>query len=247
MKKLYEKSELWFALLWIFLYCLAEFLANPLSNLIGIDSSAHAILNLLLSTVLLIWVWKNGLTKKYGLCAPCAPAGNFLWYVPLLVLATCNFWNGFAVNLPALDTLCYLCSMLCVGFLEEIIFRGFLFQAIRKSSLKQAVVISSVTFGLGHFLHLVDGSGMQLWDNIIQVVLAIAIGFLFVMIFYHGGSLLPCILTHSAIDMASAFANLADLTLQRHIFFSSIELLVVILYTVFLLIGGKKTSRHEMP
>lgn len=40
--------------------------------------------------------------------------------------------------------------MLCVGFLEEMIFRGLLFEAIAKENVKKAIIISSVTFGIRH-------------------------------------------------------------------------------------------------
>ena len=51
--------------------------------------------------------------------------------------------------------------MLCVGFAEEVIFRGFLFRAMEKDNVKTAIIGSSVTFGLGHVLNLVNGSGMR--------------------------------------------------------------------------------------
>lgn len=90
--------------------------------------------------------------------------------------------------------------MLCVGFLEEVIFRGFLFTSIAKDTTKSAIIISSVTFGIGHIINLFNGSGMDLLSNLCQIVFAIAVGFLLVTIFYRGGSLLPCILVHSAIN-----------------------------------------------
>lgn len=43
--------------------------------------------------------------------------------------------------------------MLCVGFLEEVIFRGLLFTAIAKDTIKTAVVLSSVTFGIDKRTH----------------------------------------------------------------------------------------------
>ena len=52
--------------------------------------------------------------------------------------------------------------MLCVGFWEEVIFRGLLFQAIAKDNIKSAVIISCVTFGIGHIINLFNGSGMDL-------------------------------------------------------------------------------------
>jgi len=43
---------------------------------------------------------------------------------------------------------------------------------------------------------------------------AIAVGFLLVTIFYRGGSLLPCIIVHSAINTLGTFANDANLTTE---------------------------------
>ena len=134
------------------------------------------------------------------------------------------------MNLPLVDTVCYLCNMLCVGFLEEVLFRGFLFKAMAKDNVKTAVIISSVTFGIGHLLNLVNGRGMELVENLCQVSGAIAIGFLFVTIFYRGGSLLPCIITHSAINMVSVFVNEAGLTVEKQIVFSLLRFGIVIAY-----------------
>ena len=97
--------------------------------------------------------------------------------------------------------------MLGVGFLEEVIFRGLLFTAIAKDNIKSAAVISSVTFGIGHIVDLINGSGMDLVENLCQIVFAVAVGFLLVTIFYRGGSLLPCILVHAAINTLSAAIN----------------------------------------
>lgn len=40
MKKLYEKSQLTFAIVWIVIYCAAQSLANPLNEIIGPERSA---------------------------------------------------------------------------------------------------------------------------------------------------------------------------------------------------------------
>ena len=42
MKKLYEKNELTFALVWIAVYCVLQSLANPLNKATGIDYAARA-------------------------------------------------------------------------------------------------------------------------------------------------------------------------------------------------------------
>ena len=124
--------------------------------------------------------------------------------------------------------------MLWVGFLEEVIFRGLLFKAIAKDNVKTAIIISSVTFGLGHLLNLVNGSGAGIAENLLQVTGAIAIGFLFVILYYRGGSLLPCIITHSAINITSVFANVVGLTIEKRIIFQLVLFAITITYSFIL-------------
>lgn len=234
MKKMYAKNELAFAIFWIVIYSVLQSLANPLNKIIGIECSANLIFSILLTLTLLSWIKKNNLFKQYGLCKTSVPASRFLYYIPLLILASHNLWNGIAINFPFPDTACYICYMLCVGFLEEVIFRGFLFKAIARDNIKTAIIISSITFGLGHLLNLLNGSGMELIANLCQVIGAIAAGFLFVTIFYRGGSLLPCIITHSVLNAVSVFANEAGLTGGRRVIFSASRLVIVIIYTLIL-------------
>lgn len=219
MKKLYEKSELTFALACIGLYCALQSLANPLNQMIGLRYSASAILCALQAAFLWRFIRQNGLSRRYGLCKSSVPARRFLYYIPLLVLMTRNFWNGIAVNFPLADTACYIVCMLCVGFVEEVIFRGLLFRALARDSVNMAIAVSSITFGLGHLLNLVNGSGAGLAENLFQVTGAIAIGFLFVILFHRGGSLWPCVIAHAAINIASAFANEEGLTMERRMIF----------------------------
>lgn len=148
--------------------------------------------------------------------------------MPLIIIATESLWNGVAVNYSLLETFCRIASMLCVGFLEEVIFRGFLFVSIAKENVKSAIIISSVTFGIGHLINLFNGSGMDLAANLCQICFAIAIGFLLVTIFYRGGSLFPCIIAHSAINTLSILGNKTDITIEKHI----IHVLVLVFITV---------------
>lgn len=234
MKKLYEKNELTFAIVWIVIYCLLQSLANPLNNVIGIAYAASAVFCVLQTVVLFAFIRKNGLQKRYGLCKSSVPAWRFLYYVPLLILASGNLWNGVALRYTPAETVCRIVCMLCVGFLEEVIFRGFLFAAIAKNNVKSAIVISSVTFGIGHIINLFNGSGMDLINNLCQIVFAIAVGFLLVTLFYRGGSLLPCIIVHSAINTLGTFANDADLTTEMHLLHLAILIAVTVAYTLIL-------------
>ena len=140
-----------------------------------------------------------------------------LYYAPLILLLTANLWYGVGLNQPLLETVLYILSMFCVGFLEELIFRGLLFQAMAKDGVRSAIVVSSVTFGIGHIVNLFNGSGAELLPNLLQVMYAVAVGFAFVMIFCRTKSLVPCIITHGVFNGLSAFAKVAAETMQRQV------------------------------
>lgn len=234
MKKLYEKNELNFSLGCIVIYCFLMSIAYPLNEITGINYSLNAVFCILQTVIIWRFIKKNGLLMRYGLCKSPLPACRFLYYVPLVILATGNLWYGVTVNDSLAGTVCRIVCMLCVGFLEEVIFRGFLFKALAKDNNKTAIIISSVTFGAGHLVNLVNGSGMGVTDNLCQVIFAVAVGFLFVTLFYRGQSLLPCIITHSAINTASAFAFEAGITEEKHMMRILIMIVITVIYTLVL-------------
>lgn len=217
LRKLYEKSEIWFAVAWIIAYVVLASTGDNISADLGIGKIVTLPMLILLSAILYFFVRRNGLAEKYGLCKPKLPAAKMLFYAPLLVLLTTNLWYGVRLNQSPLEMVLYVLSMFCVGFLEEMIFRGLLFKAMAKEGVKPAIIVSSVTFGIGHMVNLFNGSGAELLPNLLQVVYAIAIGFAFVMIYCKTRSLLPCILIHSIFNGLSAFANEAAITPQREI------------------------------
>lgn len=205
MKRFYEKHELAFAIIWILVYVNLFSIADNASRAMGTEKLITFPVAAAMSIVLLLWLKKNGLFEKYGLCAPKASARQFLYYLPLLLIVSCNAWFGLQLNMSVSESLFYVLSMLCVGFLEEVIFRGLLFKAMCRDSVKAAIIVSSISFGIGHIVNLFNGSGAELLPTMLQVCYAVAAGFMFVIIFHRGGSLIPCILTHSGINMLSAF------------------------------------------
>ena len=93
--------------------------------------------------------------------------------------------------------------MINIGFIEEIIFRGFLFKMMEKQSVKIAIHVSAITFGIGHIINLLNGADFI--PTLMQICYAISIGYLFVIIFYKSKSLIPCIITHCIINSLSIF------------------------------------------
>ena len=213
MKKLYDKNEIWFAVSWIIIYCVLSSIGDNLSSDIGILKIITLPILIFLSLILYLFLKKNDLIKKYGLCKPKVSNVRMFYYIPLMILITVNLWRGFIINYSLLETILYILSMLLVGFLEEMIFRGLLFNAMVKDGLTSAIVVSSLTFAIGHIVNLFNGA--ELLPSILQVCYAFAIGYLFVIIYYKTKSLLPCILTHGVFNALSVFANDVANTFQR--------------------------------
>lgn len=109
-----------------------------------------------------------------------------------------------------------------------------LFTAIAKNNIRSAIIISSVTFGIGHIINIFNGSGMDLVSNLCQIVFAIAVGFLLVTIFYRGGSLIPCIIVHSAINTLGTFADDRNLTAEIHLLHLTALIVITVAYTLVL-------------
>ena len=201
MKHLYEKSELTFSLIWVGLYVALFSIADNLSRSVGIEKVLTAPLCIVFVVVLYGWIHRNGLLKKYGLCSFDGKARDYFYFIPLFVIGSCNLWNGVQLNCSPMETALYVLSMLCVGFIEELIFRGFLFKAMAKDGIKSAIIVSSVTFGLGHIVNLLNGA--EFLPTLLQVIYATAIGFLFTILFHKGKCLWPCIITHSVVNSLS--------------------------------------------
>ena len=235
MQKLYQKHELWFALLWIALYVVGASAADELSRIMGTEKLVTLPLLLAMCAVLLLWMKCNDLLQTLGLCKGSVPLSRLLYYIPLAVLISKNLWRGVRWNMPLHETLLYIGSMICVGFLEEVIFRGLLFNAMRKEGLRTAVIVSSLTFGIGHIVNLFNSSGAQLVANFCQVGYAVAIGVLFAILFLKTGSLIPCIVTHSAVNALSVFANEGGLAVSQQIFSAITIAVIAFAYSLYLL------------
>ena len=161
-------------------------------------------------------------------------------------MLTANLWYGVTLNYGALETVLYILAMLCVGFLEEVIFRGLLFEAMRGDSVKAAIIVSSVTFGIGHIINLINGSGAELIPNLLQLVYATAAGFMFVMMYYKSKSLLVCIAVHGLFNALSVFANEANATAEMRITTAIFLTVITGLYALYLALSMRKKSNNHL-
>ena len=211
MKKLYEKNEVSFALVWIGLYVIVMNIALQFCG--GFDDLAGKTVPQLLVPVACIlalaaastlWILRNGLAEKFGLCRFGGNIRIFLWFVPLVLMSCINLKNGLGLQAPLPLMLLMAVNLAVGGYVEEIIFRGFLFRGMAKDNLRSAIIVSAVTFGVGHIVNLANTADTL--GVLLQVCYAVAIGFLYTVIAYKGGSLWPCIASHMFVNGTSVFA-----------------------------------------
>lgn len=165
MKKLYERFELLFAILWIVIYCAVSV---PIRGTFGDESPEMLIWLSVIALGIIILVKSLHLERRYGLVKWNGNARDYLFFLPMLVLMTGNLWGGFGMAYTGKAQLFAVISMLLIGFIEELIFRGFLFRALlKKEPTPEAITISAVTFGIGHIVNLFAGKGGM--ETVIQV------------------------------------------------------------------------------
>lgn len=230
MQKLYKKSELIFSIVFIVIYVAGASLCDSLSHEIGLTKSFTLLFFIIISAFILRFLTKEKLLKKYGLCKTAIRPKKLLYFIPLVILCTLNIVTGMSITKTAPVIVLEVLSMLFVGFLEEIIFRGFLFKAMSKDNLQAAVIVSSLTFGIGHIVNLLNGA--EIISTLCQIVGATGFGFMCVIIFIKSKSLLPCIITHSVFNMLSVFT--AETDMVTDIIVSGAMLLITVGYALYL-------------
>lgn len=199
MKKTFEKHETLFCILLIVIYILIN--SYCMQNF-GIDNYKSAIINTIFSILLIILIILLKRTSYYGLIKV-KNLKQYLYFIPLLLIISVNLWNGFNINNSISEIIFYIITMINIGFIEEIIFRGFLFKMMAKDNIKIAIIVSTITFGIGHIINLLNGA--DLIPTLMQICYAMSAGYLFVIIFYKSKSLIPSIITHSLVNSLSIF------------------------------------------
>ena len=125
MKKLYQKDEVWFAVLWIVLYVVGFSLGDGLSEKLGIPKLLTCAVGLVLSLILFGFVKQNGFMDYYGLRRPKGERKRTLLYIPLIAISSVNLWSGVALQASPFEIATHILSMATVYL--RIIFVGFLF------------------------------------------------------------------------------------------------------------------------
>lgn len=236
MRKLYEKKEVLFAVLWIVVYCVVM---APIKGQFGYGSIWWLLAMIVFAAGITAFVRSNHLEEKYGLTGFPKDMKKYLFFIPMFVLATGNLWDGFSLSYKGAELIIATISMILVGFVEEMIFRGFLLKAmLGNGKTVPAIIVSAVTFGIGHIVNLFAGQAS--FETVMQIIFAISWGFILTMTFYRSGSLIPCIIAHAMIDAFSLYG--ADNELADWIYIGA-TIVVAIIYCTWL--GKMRNEKLE--
>jgi uncharacterized protein len=177
----------------------------------GLSSStrfiAAKITEVLFAIFLLVqlkWWKETGFVSKWQL-------KDFWPYLPLLIIPLLMIvfqLNKFQFSDP-MKILLFAFLALMTGFAEETIFRGIALHTLLSKGLMRAVLLSSLIFGLVHFLNLLNGP--DLLATTVQVIFAFLFGIAFVAPLLYTGSIWPLIIVHFIQDFV-AFWTTGGLT-----------------------------------
>ncbi len=227
MIKLYQKKPVLFSVMLIVFYCMVS---APIKENFGIHSIWSVVSLLIIAFLLTFFIFRNHLEKDFGFINFTENSGDCLYFIPLWIVSTGNFWGGAALNYSGTALICGIISMALVGYVEEVIFRGFLFKSmLAKDNNKTAIAVSAITFGAGHIINLFTGQTTA--ETVIQIFFAVAWGFIVTFVFYKSKSLIPCIIAHSFTDIAAEFSKSNPIAETAYII---VTIIIAVVYCVYL-------------
>ncbi|RHR85709.1 CPBP family intramembrane metalloprotease [Roseburia sp. AF15-21] len=112
---------------------------------------------------------------------------------------------------PALEIIFYIVAIFLVGLVEELVFRGVIFNLLLNSFPKTrkgitgAIVLGGVLFGLMHFVNIL--SGVKFTSALIQVISAALMGILFCTIYASTRNFWMLVIFHALVDFASLLST----------------------------------------
>ena len=205
-KKSNIKFDIINAICWIVIYIVVFNGAALLSDYIRIPNLLTVVVGFLMCFFMVFILFKHKRLAYYGLNSfKKLNHLRLLLYVPMLIVASVNIWQGFHINDTVAQIILISLSMICVGFLEELIFRSFLMKALLHKGPAFAISISTLIFGFFHALNLIFGA--DLVPTLLQIVYSMAFAFMCCAFFYKTQNIIPCIICHTLGNIFDIFLS----------------------------------------
>lgn len=242
MLKLYTNKAVLHSLVWLILYLIINTIAGNLATSLELETHiVSALPNLLLAVVCLLYLIRTKISKNIGLFTkPNTDTKTMLFYLPVIVLPFLNLFYGINYELSIIDVLALLAMYIGVGFMEEIIFRGLMFEALTAKWNRYVVVIFiSLTFAIGHIVSVV-AIGQSMPDTILQIINALVVGFMFMLIILASGNLTVCVIVHVLYNFLSSISMINST--NTSIIYAN--LIITALYFVYLLFRSQNLKDY---
>ncbi|MBG6226751.1 membrane protease YdiL (CAAX protease family) [Arthrobacter sp. CAN_A2] len=199
-----HNNPLRYALGWILTYVVLVTISDAVSESLGLPALTSIVLAAL-TIFLLVHLHRTNRSASYGIRrAEPGTLPRVLFFLPLFAISVIQFMKGVAPGLTAEAIFFTVVLVSSVALLEELIFRGFLLQALRaRGGVTRAIIISGVTFGLGHIVNVVRGASTGA-DQALQIVAASLIGIALAYCVVLTGSILPGVIIHATFNLSGS-------------------------------------------
>lgn len=171
-----------------------------------------------------------------------------LYWIPLLPVLPVVPAACVGISRMRFDEVLFFLVLAClIGFVEEVIFRGLILQALAPKGIWKAAIVSSIVFGLMHLLNLMFGADLvaTLW----QTAYAVAMGFGFAAVTLRTGSLWPLVAIHALIDFAGFVTSQGTIMVSltsADIAIFSLYVVVFASYGIFIMRAVMRRSAHPL-
>lgn len=236
MKKLFIEKHPYIATILVGLLCtFMTALGMAVSQIMELDTYSTyvvATVFLVISVAIGIFIMKK--TKitlsEYGFrVSETRSNGKVWWYAPLVVIEILPIAvYGFSSEITSMQYIILAFFTIAVGFNEEIYFRGLALKILMGKGRKQAIIFSSIIFGV---LHLVNAfNGKNVLYIVLQMFFAFLVGFILAEIVSITKSLWIVIIWHAAHDLiASSTDEILD---QRALIILGIQVVILLIYAI---------------
>ena len=165
MNKLYAKSELLFAIMWIVVYIVGTVILNDIASILKITNFFTPLFYILLCGILVVWIFKNKLNTKFGLCKSPFSAKYFLFFMPLVIWILAPGFDADPGKIDLTITIArimfvYVIFVCGAAFLSAVLnaFSRFLLAAFMPVLLNIMLIgalLCAMMFGSGNILYLI--------------------------------------------------------------------------------------------
>lgn len=236
MKKGFTQRHLYLAAILFALICtFMTALGSAISQIIGLeDNMVYIVMTaaVMISALAGLIIMKlSGVPfAEYGFRK--SPKGSIRkvgMYIPLVAIELIPIViYGFDSEIEAVRYILLLLFTIGVGFNEEIFFRGLIFKTLSEKGMKQAIILSSVIFGILHLANTFGGA--DLLYTALQIGFAFLVGFVLAEIVCITKSLWTVIIWHVLHDFIAYTTS--DVLDRTALIMLLIQVIILLLYAV---------------